>query len=55
MLLCQTLSDLRTGYSWQGDCCYKEDASRRQSERKEEKENEEREEESKGLRSQTDQ
>ena len=34
VLLCQTLSDIRTGYSWQGDCCCREDASRRQSRRK---------------------
>ena len=34
-LLFQTLSDLRTGYSLQGDCCYREDISRRQSKRKE--------------------
>ena len=46
VLLCQMLSDLRTGYSRQGDCCCREDMSRRQSRRKEvarnkEKENEE--------------
>ena len=35
VLLCQMLSDLRTGYSWQGDCCCREDMSRRQSRRKE--------------------
>ena len=56
VLLFQMLSDLRTGYSLQGDCCCREDISRRQSKRKEaaRKEDEEKEEKSKGLKSQTD-
>ena len=45
-LICQKLSDLRTGCSWQGDGCCREDMSRRLSRKKEavgkeEKENEE--------------
>ena len=43
MLLFQTLIDLRTGYSWQGDCCCREDVSKGQRRREltEEKKNEE--------------
>ena len=45
-LICQKLSDLRTGCSWQGDGCWREDMSRRLSRKneaagKEEYENEE--------------
>ena len=43
MLLFQTLIDLMNGYSWQGDCCCREDVSKGQSRREltEEKKNEE--------------
>ena len=53
MLLCQMLIDLMTGYSWQGDCCCREDVSKGQS-RRELEEVEKRKEEASWVQAQVD-